>query len=293
VLESEADVLSATRGFMAGFDYSLQLQVGCPGGCLFCYVPNGFRLTPAEMRGGNWGYLVRRKRKAVEKFRRHLLAGHLADRTIYWSGVTDPYATPADLTRQVWEALAGAEAALRPRRIVVQTRFNVARDAALISQYAATTTPLGAGPPVVVSFSLGTDRDDLIRAWEKNTLTFDLRVQAITRLRTHGIPVIVTLSPFGLWNDLRGTLRRLRELAIPYVTLLFLKDREPSANTPPAFLDYIREHPEYHVLLDPDWQEEQLAIVRQVFGVDQVLLGQAGFASLASPHQVPGFGVWQ
>src|SRR3712207_5187028 len=79
VLESDAEVLSPARGFMTGFDYTLQMMVGCPGGCLFCYVPAGFRLAPAEMRGAAWGYRVRRKVGAIEKFTRKLEAGVLAD----------------------------------------------------------------------------------------------------------------------------------------------------------------------------------------------------------------------
>jgi hypothetical protein len=56
------------------------------------------------------------------------------------------------------------------------------------------------------------------------------------------------------------------------------------ANTPKPFLAYLRaEHPQ---LLDADWQAERLAEVLGVFGVGCVLVGQAGFASLAAPHGV-------
>src|SRR4051812_589546 len=91
---SQADILSQGRGFMGDFDFTMQLQVGCPGGCLFCYVPTGARLTPQEVRGPNgqnWGFLIRNKEKAVEKLQKHLARGTLADKTVYWSGVTDPY----------------------------------------------------------------------------------------------------------------------------------------------------------------------------------------------------------
>ncbi len=48
---SHADVLSMGRGFMGAFDLTRQTQVGCPAGCLFCYVPNEGLLTPSAVRG--------------------------------------------------------------------------------------------------------------------------------------------------------------------------------------------------------------------------------------------------
>lgn len=283
VLQSDADVLSPARGFMAGFDYTLQLQVGCPGGCHFCYVPAGFRLAPAEMRGPMWGYRVRRKTGAVAQFARRLEAGVLADKTIYWSGVTDPYAAPSDLTRPVWEALLAAPPELRPRRIAVQSRFNVARDAELIGEYARTTRPADGGPAVVVSLSVGTDKDALIRAWERSTPLFAQRMGCIEKLRAQGIRVVVTLSPFALWNDLTDALVRLREMGVAYLTVLFLKEKTPSANTPSVFLAYVRSRDDLRVLLDRAWQEERLAEMQVVFGEGRVIEGQPGFASLALP----------
>jgi radical SAM superfamily enzyme YgiQ (UPF0313 family) len=49
--ESDADILSPGRGFMRAFDLTMQLQVGCPWGCLFCYVPAGWTLTPGVVKG--------------------------------------------------------------------------------------------------------------------------------------------------------------------------------------------------------------------------------------------------
>jgi hypothetical protein len=63
----------------------------------------------------------------------------------------------------------------------------------------------------------------------------------------------------------------------------FLKEKTSSANTPRAFLDYLREHAEFCPLLERSWQEERLAEMRAVFGAERVLEGQPGFASLAVP----------
>lgn len=95
--------------------------------------------------------------------------GKSADKTIYWSGVTDPYAAQPRVTQTIWQALRDASATMRPRRVVVQTRFRPDRDVGLMKEYCEGTAPSDQGPPVVVSFSLGTDRNDLIRAWERTT----------------------------------------------------------------------------------------------------------------------------
>ena len=48
---SSANGLAPARGYMQGFDFSMQLWVDCPGACLYCYVPQGGRLTPWDVRG--------------------------------------------------------------------------------------------------------------------------------------------------------------------------------------------------------------------------------------------------
>jgi DNA repair photolyase len=284
---SDSDILRAGRGFIEGFDFTMQTQVGCPGGCLFCYVPSGRMLTPESMRGKQgerWGFEVRPKRNVLEKLAFHLGKGELADKTIYWSGVTDPYATKAAETRAIWELLCRAPDHLRPRRIAVQTRYRPDRDAELMAEYNRSTEPADGGPAVLVSYSIGTDREDLIRAWERATPSFAQRMSAIGILRRAGIWVVPTLSPFGLWENLTGTLEQFRAWGIPYITCLFFKKGTDSANTPGRFLGYLQRN--YPMLLDPAWQAERLAQMQAVFGENSVLLAKAGFASLTAPHRV-------
>jgi len=285
--ESDADVISASRGFLDSFDLTMQLQVGCPAGCLFCYVPSGVMLAPPAVRGtdgSQWGFQVREKRDAIEKLRRHLLRGDLCDRVIYWSGVTDPYASPPSETRQVWEMLNEASDYLRPRRIVVQSRFRPDRDAGVMASYAASTRPSDGGPAVVVSYSIGTDRDDLIAAWERATPRFKQRSKALQTMCEAGLYVVATLSPLGLWDDLAGSLKQFKGWGVAYITTLFFKEDTASSNTPSRFLKYLRA--EYPMLLDPHWQAEQVAVMQSAFGEDRVLVGQAGFTSLTSPQEV-------
>ncbi len=170
---STASLFSNGCGFMAGFDFTMQLQVGCPAGCLFCYVRTGFRLAPRDVQQ-RWGFEVRDKISVDEKLARTLLRGELSDKTVYWSGVTDAYAASPAVTKQVWERLIQCPPGLRPRRLVVQTRFRPSRDAELMAEYEGSSFPSDGGPAVVVSYSIGTDRQDLIDAWELRTPSFRL-----------------------------------------------------------------------------------------------------------------------
>lgn len=290
---SEADVIQPTRGkgFMGAADFTMQVQVGCPGGCRFCYVPSSPCLTPPAVKGPGgslWGTLVKNKIHAAEKLGRHLDAGGLADKTIYWSGVTDPYAASPETTRAIWQTFISSDLATRPRRIIIQSRFRADRDRGLVAEYCAVRTPSDNGPAVVYSLSIGTDRNDLIRAWERATPNFGQRLRCVELLRSQGLFVVITLSPFALWNDLTGTLQYFRSLGVAYITMLFFKCGTKSANTPAPFLKYLKESlPE---LLDPAWQFEREAEVVSVFGRNRVLAGQAGFASLTKPHEVIGSG---
>ena len=285
--ESKAPIFAAGRGFMDGFDLTMQLQVGCPGGCLYCYVPPAFALTPASVRGRQgrtWGFVVRDKVDVPRKFREAIAGGRLAGQKIYWSGITDPFAASPTTTRQIWTLLAETPSHLKPTRVVVQTRFRADRDADLMAAYSQSTSPPDGGPAALVSFSLGTDRNDLIRAWERATPLFERRMRSIRVLREAGVAVVATLSPLGLWNDLRGTLAQLKAWGVAYITALFFKTNQTGARTPRRFLECLSA--EYPELLDPSWQSERVQEMVEVFGEDRVLIGKSGFASLASPQLV-------
>lgn len=287
IAESDTDIISSGRGFVDAFDFTMQLQVGCPGGCLFCYVASNGRLAPVTIRGihgQEWGFQIRNKRDVLQKFNEYLLQGDLADKTIYWSGVTDPYATPPAITQNLWRILCDSLPHLRPRRIVIQTRFRPDRDVHVISLYCHTTKPIDQGPPVVVSYSIGTDRNDLIRAWERATPSFEQRIKAIETLCKSGIFTVATLSPFGFWDNLKARLEYFKSWGIPYVTALFFKENTAFANTPIRFLNYLRQ--EFPLLLDRTWQQERIGEMFEVYGQDRVLIGKLGFTSLANPHLV-------
>lgn len=292
--ESDADILNDGRGFMSTFDCTMQLQVGCIGACLYCYVSNPLSfLTPTSVRGLEgelWGSVVRNKRDVGRKLRKALVTGRLADATVYWSGVTDPYAASPRMTKLFWDVLSHAPHDERPRRIAIQTRFRPDRDRERIEAYVSDTEVSDKGPAVVVNYSIGTDRTDIIRAWEKATPTYEERMKCVSRLRESNIFVVVTLSPFSLWRDLPSTLRELDELGVAYVSVLFFKREPRGATTPPRFIRYLEEnHPQ---LLDESWQGERVEEIRSVLGPSRVLVGKQDFASLVAPHLFDAFAVY-
>jgi hypothetical protein len=180
--------------------------------------------------------------------------------------------------------LLAAAPSVHPRRLAIQSRFRVDRDASLIADYCRTSIPSDGGPAVVVSFSVGTDRNDVIRLWERATPSFEQRLRAMDALCRAGIFVVATLSPFGPWKDLPGTLRLLNSLGVRYVTVLFFKQEHYCASTPAPFLAYLRR--EWPDLLDANWHADRLAETVEVFGDHRVLQDQIGFSSLAAPHLV-------
>ena len=152
---------------------------------------------------------------------------------------------------------------------MIQTRFRPDRDIELIGQYGKCTTASDGGPPVLVSYSIGTDRNDLIQAWEKATPLFEQRMEAIAKLRQFDVFVVATLSPFCLWDDLVGTLKRFKVWEVAYITCLFMKVNSMSANTPVGFIRYVWAN--YPELLDPKWQREQLQVLQDICGPEHVL----------------------
>ena len=54
-----------------------------------------------------------------------------------------------------------------------KTRFRPDRDVELIREYCHSTSPSDEGPSVLVSYSIGTDRNDLIHVWERATPLFE------------------------------------------------------------------------------------------------------------------------
>ena len=113
--------------------------------------------------------------------RKELRLGKLAGLSIYWSGVTEPYAASPGVTRDYWKAMIATKSSLRPKIIAIQTRMNPTRDIDQIVKYIETSLCFDDCPPVVVSYSIGTDRQDIIDSWEMRTPSFVKRMEYIKK----------------------------------------------------------------------------------------------------------------
>lgn len=181
-------ILSSTTGFIAeaGFTHSLTPARNCTFGCTYCYVPTlGIYggLKPEDWQ--HWGQFTTFKSNAAELLRRELRE----HQSIYCSPLVDPY-QPAELEERLMPEILDAVREWPPRVFTIQTRGPlILRDLELLQAMAGGRTKLR------VSFSIPTNRDDVLKLYEPRCPTFAERIAAIGTLREAGIETYATLAP--------------------------------------------------------------------------------------------------
>jgi DNA repair photolyase len=180
-------ILSPTSGFIAeaGFTHSLTPARNCTFGCTYCYVPTlGIYggLKPEDWR--RWGQFTTFKTNAAKLLRRELRPGQI----VYCSPLVDPY-QPAEAERRIMPEILDAVIDSPPLVFVFQTRGPlILRDLDRLRQVAARTI-------VRVSFSIPTNRDDILRLYEPHCPSFEARLETVRVLRQAGIETYATLAP--------------------------------------------------------------------------------------------------
>jgi DNA repair photolyase len=180
-------ILSPTSGFIAeaGFTHSLTPARNCTFGCTYCYVPTlGIYggLKPEDWR--RWGQFTTFKTNAAELLRRELRPGQI----IYCSPLVDPYQS-AEAEQQMMPQILDALMDSPPRIFVLQTRGPlILRDLERLRRLAARTT-------VRVSFSISTNRNEILRLYEPRCPVFEERLETVRALRKAGIETYATLAP--------------------------------------------------------------------------------------------------
>ncbi|MGD1093517.1 MAG: radical SAM protein [Bryobacteraceae bacterium] len=180
-------ILSSTSGFIAeaGFTHSLTPARNCTFGCTYCYVPTlGIYggLKPEDWR--RWGQFTTFKANAAELLRRELRP----QQAIYCSPLVDPY-QPAEAEEQLMSRVIDALIESPPRVFVLQTRGPlILRDLTRLRTLARRTV-------LRVSFSVTTNRDDVLRLYEPHCPSFEVRLRTIRTLREAGIETYATLAP--------------------------------------------------------------------------------------------------
>ena len=181
VYKNASSILTEAKGFMEGYDYTLNPYSGCSFGCTYCYAAF-FSQTEEQRR--NWGYWVSVKENALQlliKFRKK----SLRDKAIYMSSVTDPY-QPIErelcLTRSLLKELLD----FHQPRMVIQTRSPIAtRDIDLYRQFNI----------IQVNMTVTTDSEAVRKVFEPLCPSNSSRLKAIKEINKAGVNACITMTP--------------------------------------------------------------------------------------------------
>jgi DNA repair photolyase len=265
-------ILSLTTGFIAeaGFTHSLTPARNCTYGCTYCYVPTlGIYggLKPEDWRA--WGRFTTFKTNAAALLLRELRP----DQTVYCSPLVDPY-QPAEGDQPHMPGVLDAVCESPPRVFVLQTRGPlILRDLGRLQALRNRTT-------LRVSFSIPTDRDDVLKLYEPRCPSFAARLHVLRALRQAEIEVYATLAPI-LPCDPENLARAVREASgrDPIGDPLHVRDVKPRGATTREAAFRIAEMQGQTDWLDPAFQDEIVRRIRRVAPAFET--GPRGFARLA------------
>lgn len=179
--KNAASILTEGKGFMDGYDYTLNPYSGCTFGCTYCYAAFFSR---SEEQRKNWGYWVHVKENALQllmKFRKK----SLRDKTIYMSSVTDPY-QPIEKDLKLTRSLIKELVIYHQPRLVIQTRSPiVSRDIELFKEF----------DTIQVNMTVTTDSEIVRKTFEPLCPSNSSRLKAIKEVNDAGINTCITITP--------------------------------------------------------------------------------------------------
>jgi DNA repair photolyase len=169
-----------------GFETSLNPYRGCEHGCIYCYARPTHEYLGFSA-GLDFESKIMVKTSAPELLRAELESPRWQPQTLVLSGVTDPY-QPVErklgITRGCLEVLARFR---NPVAIITKNRL-VTRDVDLLRDLAAHNG-------VAVNISVTSLDSNLQRVLEPRTSSPQARLDAISQLRSAGIPAGVMVAP--------------------------------------------------------------------------------------------------
>jgi DNA repair photolyase len=176
-----SSILTEGKGFMEGYDYTLNPYSGCSFGCTYCYA--AFFSRSEELRK-NWGYWVQVKENALQlliKFRKK----SLRNKTIYMSSVTDPY-QPIERELNLTRSLLKELSVYHQPRLVIQTRSPLStRDIDLFKQFNT----------IQVNMTITTDSETVRKVFEPFCPSNTSRLKAIKEINEAGVNTCITMTP--------------------------------------------------------------------------------------------------
>jgi DNA repair photolyase len=169
-----------------GFDASVNPYRGCEHGCAYCYARPTHEYL-GYSAGLDFETKIMVKEEAPALLRQELSSRRWKPQVIALSGVTDPY-QPVEkrlrLTRGCLEVLCQFSNPVT----VITKNYLVTRDIDLLQQLASKKS-------AAVSLSITTLSDDVTQLLEPRTSRPYLRLKAIERLSTAGIPTGIMVAP--------------------------------------------------------------------------------------------------
>ena len=181
IYKSAGSILTEAKGFMGGYDYTLNPYSGCSFGCTYCYA--AFFSRTEEQRE-NWGYWVQVKENALQlliKFRKK----SLKDKTIYMSSVTDPY-QPIEKELNLTRSLLKELSTYHQPRLVIQTRSPLAkRDIDLFKEFNV----------IQVNMTITSDSERVRKVFEPLCPSNASRLNAIKEINDAGVNTCITMTP--------------------------------------------------------------------------------------------------
>jgi len=256
--KNSASILTEGKGFMEGYDYTLNPYSGCSFGCTYCYAAFFSR---SEEQRKNWGYWVHVKENALQlliKFRKK----SLKDKTIYMSSVTDPY-QPIERELNLTRSLLNELLIYHQPRLVIQTRSPVAtRDIDLFQRFDV----------IQVNMTITTDSENVRKVFEPLCPSNESRLKAIKEINDAGINACITMTPLLPVEDAEAFAQKLLDTGIKKFII------QPFHSDKGKFIASTREKA-MQLVKDLDWTMEKYQKVLEIIRkhIPEIGVGKDGF----------------
>jgi DNA repair photolyase len=174
-----SSILTVPKGFMEGYDFTINPYSGCAFGCAYCYAA---AFAPDAKASMDWGAWVNVKQNALDLLKR--VKRDLKDKSIYISSVTDPY-QPIEKQLELTRSLL-IELVRHQPRIIIQTRSPlVARDIDVLKRFEIAQ----------VNMTVTTDSEEVRKAFEPGCPSNAQRLSAIAEVQASGVQACITMTP--------------------------------------------------------------------------------------------------
>ncbi|MBM3160385.1 MAG: radical SAM protein [Bacteroidetes bacterium] len=252
-------ILTIPKGFMEGYDFSLNPYSGCAFGCTYCYAAFFSR---DKLKMDNWGYWVDVKENALNLLKKKRKTP-IIDKVVYMSSVTDPYQPierKIELTRDLMKEFAD----FHKIRLVIQTRSTLAsRDIDLFKKIGR----------VQVNMTVTTDDETVRKVFEPYCPSNKARLKTIKEIHDAGIQSCITMTPLLPVNNAETFASLLKETGIENFII------QPFHKSKGKFIAGTRDSA-LKILNDFNWNEQRYMEVLRVFQkhIPNIGIGKEGFA---------------